>query len=97
MKDHGVEVERPRQPVAIEISADADELSSPSSYPVKVSTDQAARRSVCKQPSIQVTVEHLDAIDEESKTGIVHAKFVVGADGKWQPSTSPGLGPTFSL
>ncbi|KAI9566928.1 FAD binding domain-containing protein [Boletus coccyginus] len=63
MSDHGVEVERPRQPVDIEISEDTDELSSPSSYPVKV------------------TLERLDAIDEESKTEIVHAKFVVGADG----------------
>jgi phenol 2-monooxygenase len=63
MKHHEVEVERPRRPVDIEISEDADELSSPSSYPVKV------------------TVERLDAIDEESRIEIVHAKFVVGADG----------------
>ncbi|KAI9464683.1 FAD binding domain-containing protein [Boletus coccyginus] len=63
MKDHGVEVERPRQPVDIEISEDADELSSLSSYPVKV------------------TIEHLDAVDEETRSEIVHAKFVVGADG----------------
>ncbi|KAG6381746.1 putative phenol hydroxylase [Boletus reticuloceps] len=63
MKEHGLQVERPRQPVEIQISEDVDELSSPSSYPVKV------------------TVERLDAIDEESKTEIIHAKFVVGADG----------------
>ncbi|KAF8555666.1 hypothetical protein OG21DRAFT_1438471 [Imleria badia] len=63
MRDHGVDVDRPTQPVDIEVLEDIDELSSPSSYPVKV------------------TVEHLDAIDEESKTEIVHAKFVVGADG----------------
>ncbi|KAG8221071.1 putative phenol hydroxylase [Butyriboletus roseoflavus] len=63
MRDHGLEVERPRRPLAIEISQDVDQLSSPSSYPVKV------------------TVEHLDAIDDESKTEIVHARFVVGADG----------------
>ncbi|KAH0836789.1 putative phenol 2-monooxygenase (NADPH) [Lanmaoa asiatica] len=63
MKNYGLEVERPRRPTAIEISEDVDELSNPSSYPVKV------------------TVEHLDAIDDESKTEIVHAKFVVGSDG----------------
>ncbi|KAI9464680.1 FAD binding domain-containing protein [Boletus coccyginus] len=63
MRGHGVEVERPSRPIDIEISEDIDELSSPLSYPVKV------------------TVERLDAIDEESKTEIIHAKFVVGADG----------------
>ncbi|KAF8448875.1 FAD binding domain-containing protein [Boletus edulis BED1] len=63
MKEYGLQVERPRKPVDIQISEDVDELSSPSSYPVKV------------------TVERLDAIDEESKTEIIHAKFVVGADG----------------
>ncbi|KAF8555662.1 hypothetical protein OG21DRAFT_1410577 [Imleria badia] len=63
MRNHRVEVERPRRPVDIEISEDVDELSSLTSYPVKV------------------TLEHLDAIDEESKTEVVHAKFVVGADG----------------
>ncbi|KAF8122465.1 FAD binding domain-containing protein [Boletus edulis] len=62
MKDRGVEVERPKRPINIEISEDDDELSSLSSYPVKV------------------TVESLDAVNE-SKTEIVHAKFVVGADG----------------
>jgi phenol 2-monooxygenase len=36
MRMHGVEVERPARPVDIEISEDADELSSTSSYPVKV-------------------------------------------------------------
>lgn len=43
---------------------------------------------------MQVTVERLDAIDEESKTEIVHSKFVVGADGKSESyPTSPGLVP----
>ena len=41
-----MEVERPRQPVAIEILEDADELSSLSSYPAKVGADQATRRSL---------------------------------------------------
>ncbi|KAF8126082.1 FAD binding domain-containing protein [Boletus edulis] len=63
MRAHGVEVERPKQPVDLEISEDPDELSSLSSYPVKV------------------TLERLDPVGEESKTEIVHAKFVLGADG----------------
>ncbi|KAI9464679.1 FAD binding domain-containing protein [Boletus coccyginus] len=63
MRDHGVKVERPSRPIDIEISENTDELSSPSSYPVKV------------------TVERLDTTDEESKTEIIHAKFIVGADG----------------
>ncbi|KAG9313169.1 putative monooxygenase [Chiua virens] len=63
LKNHGVQVDRPRQPSAIEISDDPKELSSPSSYPVKV------------------TLERLDAVDGQNRTEIVHAKFVVGADG----------------
>ncbi|KAG9313143.1 putative monooxygenase [Chiua virens] len=63
MKDHGVQVGRPRQPSAIEISEDPKELSSLSSYPVKV------------------TVECLDSVDDKNKMEVVHAKFVVGADG----------------
>ncbi|KAN0088244.1 FAD binding domain containing protein [Tylopilus felleus] len=63
MRDHGVEVERPRQPAEIEVSTDANELSSALSYPVKV------------------TVENLDAIEEDSKIEIVHAKYVIGTDG----------------
>ncbi|KAF8435468.1 FAD binding domain-containing protein [Boletus edulis BED1] len=62
MKEHRVEVERPKQPVNIEISDDVDELCSPSSYPV------------------EVTVESLDTV-EENKTEVIHAKFVIGADG----------------
>jgi len=46
MRDCGVEVERPRLPVDIEISEDTDELSSPSSYPVKVGADQTAHSLV---------------------------------------------------
>jgi len=30
---------------------------------------------------VKVTVEHLDAVDDENRTEIVHAKYVVGADG----------------
>ncbi|KIK79749.1 hypothetical protein PAXRUDRAFT_36365 [Paxillus rubicundulus Ve08.2h10] len=60
---HGTNVERPITPSAIEISDNVDDLSSLSSYPVKV------------------TLEHLDAEDEQSRTEILHTKFVVGADG----------------
>ncbi|KIJ21008.1 hypothetical protein PAXINDRAFT_165806 [Paxillus involutus ATCC 200175] len=60
---HGTNVDRPITPSAIEISDHVDDLSSLSSYPVKV------------------TLEHLDAEDEQSRTETVHTKFVVGADG----------------
>ncbi|KAG9313139.1 putative monooxygenase [Chiua virens] len=63
LKHYGVYVDRPRRPSAIEISDNPDELSSTSSYPVKV------------------TAERLDAAEGDSKTEIIHAKFVVGADG----------------
>ncbi|KAG9313141.1 putative monooxygenase [Chiua virens] len=63
MKAHGVQVDRPRLPSAIEISEDPKELSSSASYPVKV------------------TLERLDAINDEGRSEIIHAKFVVGADG----------------
>ena len=79
MRDHGIEVERPRQPVDIEISEDVDELSDPSLYPVKVGFYQTAYR--CFAMVLQVTVDRLDATDE-SKTEIIPAKFVVGADGE---------------
>lgn len=49
MRVHGAEVERPRRPSAIEISEDVDELSSPSSYPVKVSTNPSTHLLVRKQ------------------------------------------------
>lgn len=32
-----------------------------------------------------MTIERLDAVDEENKTEVVHAKFVVGADGERYP------------
>ena len=85
---HGVEVERPARPVDIEISEDADELSSTSSYPVKVSANQTAHKCVC-EISLQVTIERLDAIDEENKTETVHAKYVLGSDGESVPTHIP--------
>lgn len=38
MKDHGLEVDRPLQPVELQISQDVKELSDPDAYPIKVST-----------------------------------------------------------
>ncbi|KAG9313140.1 FAD-binding monooxygenase [Chiua virens] len=63
LKNNGVLVDCPRQPSAMEISENLDELSSTSSHPVKV------------------TVEHFGAAEGDNKTEIIHAKFVVGADG----------------
>jgi len=44
---------------------------------------------------MQVTVERLDAIDEENRTETIHAKFVVGTDGKSHPPHFPALALTF--
>ena len=66
MRDMGLEVERPIVPTALELSADAALLADPNSY------------------SVKATLKHLDAEDGETDTGvaeIVHAKYVVGADG----------------
>ena len=40
MRDHRIELERSMQPVDIQMSEDVDELSSPSSYPVKVGANR---------------------------------------------------------
>jgi len=63
LKAHGVEVERPKHPSRLEVSDDADELSNPLAYPVKV------------------TVQRLDENDNANRPEIIHAKYVVGADG----------------
>ncbi|KIK75908.1 hypothetical protein PAXRUDRAFT_783815 [Paxillus rubicundulus Ve08.2h10] len=63
MNVHGMAVERPMIPSAIEISDNVDDLSNVTSYPVKV------------------TLENLAVDDKQSRTEIVCAKFVVGADG----------------
>lgn len=86
MKAHGVEVERPRQPSAIEVSEDLNELSNPSSYPVRVGGLIIVRLEIRNQRSLQVTIERLDATEDENRTEIIQAKFVVGADGEWYPT-----------
>ena len=66
MRDMGLEVERPIVPTALELSADATLLADPNSY------------------SVKATLKHLDAEDGKTDTGVVevvHAKYVVGADG----------------
>ncbi|OJA18323.1 hypothetical protein AZE42_02802 [Rhizopogon vesiculosus] len=63
MKELGVEVERSTIPTSIELSTDENELTDPSSHPVRVA------------------LQRLDLPEGESKEEIVHAKFVLGADG----------------
>ncbi|KAG1850915.1 FAD binding domain-containing protein [Suillus subluteus] len=65
MKSQGVSVDRPIAPSSLEISEDPEELLDPSAYPVKV------------------VLDHIPASDSDAtpEQEIVHAKFVLGADG----------------
>ncbi|KAF4569561.1 hypothetical protein EYR40_008541 [Pleurotus pulmonarius] len=65
MRSMGVQVDRPTVPESIQMSQDADVLKDPTAYPVRV----------------RVVLKHLRAADGEVDTEVVHAKFVVGADG----------------
>lgn len=63
MRSAGVDVDRPIQPVSIELSEDEDTLVDPQSY------------------SVKVILKHLDVVEGEQDEEIVHAKYVLGADG----------------
>lgn len=66
MREMGLEVDRPIVPASLELSTDEKVLGDPNSYAVKA------------------TLKHLDAQNGKNETGvveIVHAKYVVGADG----------------
>ncbi|KAI6041232.1 FAD binding domain-containing protein [Pisolithus marmoratus] len=63
MAVHNLRVDRPVEPMDIELSRDAEELHSLSSYPVKV------------------TLTRSDATTDADRSEVVHAKYVVGADG----------------
>ncbi|KDQ19599.1 hypothetical protein BOTBODRAFT_28168 [Botryobasidium botryosum FD-172 SS1] len=73
MKEHGLEVDQPMIPISLEISDDEAELSSSTSYPVKV----VLRRLDAEAPPHP----SFNGDDPEGATEIVHAKYAVGADG----------------
>ncbi|KAG0700774.1 FAD binding domain-containing protein [Suillus ampliporus] len=63
MKSLGVEVERSTIPTSIELSKDENELTDPTSHPVRVA------------------LQKLDTSEDQPQEEIVHAKYVLGADG----------------
>ena len=63
MRNYGLEIDRPIEPMSLEISEDEKELQSQDSHPVKV------------------TLKHLEPEAGEPEEEIVHAKYVLGADG----------------
>lgn len=81
MQALGVSVNRPIVPVSIQLSEDRDILDDVDAYPVKA----------CEFPLFfsivlttwQVALRRIDCDDDDgSDTEVVHAKFVIGADGK---------------
>ncbi|KAI5120431.1 hypothetical protein M0805_009893 [Coniferiporia weirii] len=63
MRERGLEVTRPIEPVEITLDDREEILADPNSYPVKV------------------TLKHLEDEGSTEETEIVHAKYVLGADG----------------
>ena len=84
MREFGLDVSRPAIPVSLQLSEDALELKDPEAYPVRVRSLSPRlyvyflHHSCCE---LQVVLRHLgdNVLDE---TEVVHAKFVIGADGK---------------
>ena len=84
MRAHGVEVERPVIPTAIELSTSEEELKDPNARPVKVGSAWRDYISdyVLNFASCQVTLQYLEPQACGDETEVVHAKFVLGADGE---------------
>lgn len=80
MKSLGVEVERSTMPTRIQLSTNEAELADPEAHPVKVNY-LYPHRCMHLRGQFQVTLEHLEEPDGEPHEEIVHAKFVLGADG----------------
>jgi len=82
MKAHGLEVERPVVPEAIEVSDDEKKLASGESYPVKVVLRHLADAELDAAPN----GAHTNAVEPSlhssgSSLETVYAKYVLGADG----------------
>ena len=92
MKAHGVTVERPIVPTSIELSKSEEELKDPNARPVKViKLGSSLLVTGCGPDACfalpQVTLKYLDAPDREGDSEVVHAKFVLGADGMHRRSS----------
>ena len=83
MHAFGASVDRPYIPVSVELSEDRNILDDADAYPVKVYHFQTFFQ--LSLTTWQVVLRRIDCdIDEESSPEVVHAKFVIGADGKWR-------------
>ena len=78
MHSLGVSVNRPFIPVSIELSEDKNVLEDVDAYPVKVYHFQML--FTISLTTVQVVLRRID--DDNSDTEVVHAKFVIGADGQ---------------
>jgi phenol 2-monooxygenase len=78
MHTFGVSVNRPYIPVSIELSEDKNVLEDVDAYPVKVCHFQML--STMSLTTVQVVLRRID--DDKSDSEVVHAKFVIGADGQ---------------
>ncbi|EJU03728.1 hypothetical protein DACRYDRAFT_105885 [Dacryopinax primogenitus] len=91
MEKHGLLVERPYFPTALEVSQDEAELKDPTSYPVKVTVQRVAEPSVktngdsqASHNGVQSNVFESNTViqaDRPEETEIIRAKFVIGGDG----------------
>ena len=77
MHSLGVSVDRPFIPVSIELSEDKNVLEDVDAYPVKVYHFQTL--FTISLTTLQVVLRRID--NDNSDTEVVHAKFVIGADG----------------
>ena len=76
----GVSVNRPFKPVSIELSEDKNVIEDVDAYPVKVVCHFQMLFTI-SLTSAQVVLKRIDD-DDKSDTEVVHAKFVIGADGQ---------------
>ena len=76
----GVIIERPCRPTSMEVSSDEKDLCNASSYPIKVRVVLYPRVASELSTVTQVALKRLNDSDN-AEDEVVHAKFVVGADG----------------
>jgi hypothetical protein len=89
----GVSVDRPFIPISVELSEDRNILDDVDAYPVKACYFYTfSYLFTTSLTTWQVVLKRIDSDDDDGlfTTEVVHAKFVIGADGEWA-STSRAL------
>jgi hypothetical protein len=81
----GVTIDRPIKPTSLVISEDPAVLQDPTSYATQVSFG-AREEAYLLNTRDKIVLEHLNDDNSANSTEVVHAKFVLGADGKAIPS-----------